>query len=959
MIRIHIKFITFFLFLPFLLLGQIKIHKHLTTSDGLINDIITTITQDQEGYIWIGTENGASRWDGNNFFNLQKHNGLTTSNVSDIKIAEDSSVYIATFGGGIITYKASQFDTLNESDGLSTNWINKIFVKENGEILFGGIEGNITVYINGNFSQLLNPEVLKHKTISSFYESDDGTLYIGLFQGGFYTYKNSNLTHYGAKDGMQNEDVNCFEEDSHGTIFFGTNLGIHEFKNGEIKYLNDEWELKFTAVKQIGIINESIYFPSDLGLVEFNSGKTQIVGIDNGLSFNEISSFWIDQFGIFYLGTHGNGVDIYDPGKIENFNTKNGLPDNKVWSITEDNDGNLFFGTQKGLMTSKGEQQNTITLSNIYYANVAKSVIHVKNNTTYVGTTYGLNILENGKNKKLTKEDGLIDTYIMDMAETKSGDILLGTRFGVVKYTGNGISNITQKDGLIDNYVQSILVAQDSTIYFGTNGRGITYFKDGIFSHIKKQDGLTDENIHSFAQSDDGTIYIGTYDGGLNILKDSLITSLDIDDGLSSNTILAIAPADSSIIYLSTFNGLNIVDLSGKQPKISIINSLDGLASDRCLDKALYIDKNENVWIGTSKGLTKYNPKSKRINKIPPKIYLTGFEIFNEKQNLQNLLNNPSFNYDQNYLKFTYTGINLSAPNKILYRYRLSNIDDHWIESKENYVQYTNLDDGNYQFKVSAQNEEGIWSNPVVASFSIIPAWWETWWFYSIVVLTLGALIAFLASYRLKHSLAIERIRTKISADLHDSIGSGLSEITILSELLNAQPNAQINDLQSGLKNISVTARSLVGNMSDIVWLVNPSKDSLKDLLLRLQDSYHEVLAQLNISFKINKIENLDYIHLSMIFRQHLFLIFKEAINNSLKYSECKNIRIDFEIISKQLVITYNDDGKGFDIEKIKKGNGLRNMKERAKTINAKLEYKSHINEGTSIIFTGNFKRLK
>ncbi len=946
---------TLFLSLPFSLFGQIKIHKHLTTSDGLVNDIITVITQDHKGYLWIGTENGVSRWDGKNFFNIQKHNGLTSSNVSDIVIAKDSTVYISAFGGGIITHKNSQLDTLDKNDGLSTNWITKIYEKRNGEILFCGIEGNISILSNGKFSQWISPEKLNYKDISAIYESNNGTIYIGLFQGGFYSKVKNTLKHFAAKDGMYNEDVNCFEEDFDGTIYFGTNLGIHSFKNDEIKYLNTEWGFSNTSIKKIKIANTNIFFPSDLGLVTRISNKNQIVGIENGLSFNEVSSFWIDQFGIIYLGTHGNGVDIYDPEQIENYNTATGLPDNKVWSISEDNSGNLFFGTQKGLMITNGSIQKSISLSNIYYANVAKSVIHTKDNTTLVGTTYGLNILKNGANKKLTKKDGLIDTYIMDMAETQSGEILLGTRFGVVKINGKSITNVTKKDGLIDNYVQSILIAKDSTIYFGTKSRGISYYKNGLFNHITKHDGLTDDNIQTMVQSEDGTIYIGTYEGGLNILKDDKITFLDRNDGLSSNTILGITIASSGIIYLSTFKGLNIVDLSSKQPKISVINSEDGLASDRCLEKALFIDRNDNVWIGTSKGLSKYNPNAKRQNKIAPKIYLTGFEIFNKKENLQNLLSNPTFSYEQNYLKFIYTGINLSAPNKLVYKYRLSNIDNNWIETKENYVQYTNLDDGNYKFEVSARNEEGIWRETIAAGFSISPAWWETWWFYSLVVFAIGSLIAFVASYRIRNLLAVEKIRTKISADLHDSIGSGLSEITILSELLTPQINQENYNVKDGLKNITVTARSLVGNMSDIVWLVNPSKDSLRDLLLRLQDSYHEVLSQSNISFSIKNIESLEKVHLSMTFRQNLFLLFKEAINNSLKYSNCKSISLEINIKSKTLTVFYKDDGKGFDINKVQHGNGLTNMQERAKIINGKLELKSQLNEGTNIIFKGGF----
>ncbi len=142
------------------------------------------------------------------------------------------------------------------------------------------------------------------------------------------------------------------------------------------------------------------------------------------------------------------------------------MPSDKVWSVSEDENGNLFFGTQKGLLARRGKTQKVISLSNIYYANVAKSVVHQKNKI-FVGTTYGLNIISNSNNKKLTKKDGLIDTYIMDMTETPSGEILLGTRFGVVKFKNNSIINLTKKDGLVDNYTQAILVANDSTVMYG------------------------------------------------------------------------------------------------------------------------------------------------------------------------------------------------------------------------------------------------------------------------------------------------------------------------------------------------------------------------------------------------------------------------------------------------------------------------------------------------------------
>ncbi len=953
-----IIYIILFLTIPLTIFSQIKIHKHLTTSDGLVNDLVTVITQDLHGYIWFGTKNGISRWDGNNFFNMQKHNGLTTSDVSDIKIAEDSTVYIATYGGGIVTYKNSILDTLDKTDGLATNWINKICIKKDGEILFGGNNGNITALRNGKLSQWINPKSLNNKIVSALYESNDGTIYIGLFQGGFYTFKENILKMYNAKNGMQNEDVNCFYEDDKGTIYFGTNLGIHEFKGGKINYLNRKWGMSFSSITQITNYNKIIYFPAIFGLISRRDGKTEIVGMENGLSFNEISSLYIDQFGSIYIGTFGNGVDIYEPNRIENFNKKNGLPDNKVWSITEDANGNLFFGTQKGLVFNDGNKQSTITLSNIYYANVAKSVIHSNDNTIYVGTTYGLNIITNGTNKKLTKDDGLIDTYIMDMAETHNGEILLGTRFGVVKINDKKVINITTDNGLNDNYVQAILVAKDSSIYYGTEHKGITHFRNGEYTYIRKADGLTDDNIQTLVQAEDGTIYIGTYEGGLNILRAGEITHIDITDGLSSNSILSIAIGDSNKVYVATFKGLNIIDFTTPKPKIKIVKSEDGLASDRCLKGALFIDKNKNIWIGTANGLSKYNPKFEKENKTPPKLYFTGIEIFNKNYPLEQFLKNPVLNYNQNYLKFSFDGINLSAPEKIKYQYRLSNIDKDWMETKNNSIQYTSLLDNDYILEIKAQNEWGYWSKPLQVKFTITPAWYNTWWFYLLMVLSVSAFITFIVSYRYRHLLALEKVRSKIAADLHDNIGSGLTEITFISEMLKPQI-AENKIVESGISSITKISRNLVDDMRDIVWLVNPSKDSLKDLFLRLQGLYQETLRYSDVTILVKNIEKLENIRLSITLRQNIYLIFKEAINNAIKYSKSSEILVNVETKGKVLKISCSDNGVGFDKNNIKLGNGLNNIKDRAKLANGNINIKSEKGGGTQIIFTGKFGKLR
>jgi hypothetical protein len=455
----------------------------------------------------------------------------------------------------------------------------------------------------------------------------------------------------------------------------------------------------------------------------------------------------------------------------------------------------------------------------------------------------------------------------------------------------------------------------------------------------------------------DKSILIGTRSGGINILKNSSIFNINTDNGLLSNDILDLEMDSIGNVYAATTNGLNIIDYQNGFAIRSITQN-DGLISNEIASDGLEIDDLGNLWVATRKGITKYNPKKDNPYITPPKVYINGLEIFNQAQDLMEFKLNPELNHDQNYLKFSYVGIDFLAPHKTDYKYRLSGVDKDWVTSKNTSVQYTSLDDGDYTFEVKAKNEWGYWSKPTQLSFIINPAWWETLWFYTIAFLCIASLIAFIASYRYRHLLAVEKVRSKISEDLHDNIGSGLAEITFLSEMVKSQvkENERAN---KGLNNIAGISKTLIDDMRDIVWLVNPSNDTLKDLFNRLQDSYQEALRFSNISLVVNGIDNLKKVSLPMTYRQHIFLMFKEAINNSVKYSECKNIKVDVYVEGTKLTVELNDDGKGFDTINTKMGNGIKNIKKRAKLSKGEVVINSELHKGTTIKFFGNFSKFR
>jgi signal transduction histidine kinase len=317
--------------------------------------------------------------------------------------------------------------------------------------------------------------------------------------------------------------------------------------------------------------------------------------------------------------------------------------------------------------------------------------------------------------------------------------------------------------------------------------------------------------------------------------------------------------------------------------------------------------------------------------------------------------------HDQNFISIEFSALDFYSPKRNKYSYLLEGFQKSWITtdgSNRNAI-YTNLPAGEFTFKVKGTNADGIW-NEDAASIKIIinPPFYQTWWFVTLIVIAVAFLIYYLGTIRIKSQLEIERLKLKIASDLHDNIGAGLTEISILSEVAERNENKSSTLVKQDLQKISNTARQLVDSMSDIVWVVNPQRDSLYDLILKLKDSYNEFFSSIGVSFQVINVEKSDDIKLPMEYKQNLLLMFKEAINNAIKHSGCKKIILEAFYQNDTIKIILNDDGRGFDLNDIKFGNGIKNIEARAKKINGILKWESKNNSGTKVSFTGKLGKI-
>ena len=630
--------------------------------------------------------------------------------------------------------------------------------------------------------------------------------------------------------------------------------------------------------------------------------------------------------------------------------TKNGKNDEAVTVINTDQKNNVWIGADQGLAvkTDNGfafvRKTGKQDIGNVAW-------LHKNaNGTFWAGTNSG--ILQISGNS-IKKELNIQTTAI---GEDANGNIWFGDVNGQMWSYCNGNLKRMKTDRLVSEMVMAIH-PENEKLLVGYRVSGVRKYRianDSLSTEkeYSSKTGYNDMRIRSCATDKKGNVIWGTRTNGVYIFsgtQDTLLAHLTDKNGLSANWIKDILCDTDGQMYLATNNGINIVSGDVHNPVVNQVK----IDNDNLNRETNCILKTGNTfYIGTMEGVLKLMPEKIHKDTIAPPIYFTHIGI----QGLKQFSINPytvnageiTLPYEQHIISFEFTGISLKNPDKVRYYYLLEGQNVEWSPATiNNYVSY-NLKPGDYTFKVTAENASGIRSKvPAVFHFIIKPPFWTSWWFVSLTTALIVLATYGVYQYRLNQLLELELLRNKISTDLHDDIGSTLSSISILSDMALREPsNSQMLGMIQGIKENST---SLLEKMDDIVWSINPKYDTLENLMVRLQRFAATLLEAKNIEYSIEIEPSIKSVKLTMGYRQHIYLILKETINNLIKYSNCTKAYVAVSYHHNAVEITVQDNGIGFDLENIKYGNGIINMQQRAKQMNADLAISSRHGEGTKI----------
>jgi ligand-binding sensor domain-containing protein/signal transduction histidine kinase len=949
------------------------------TDEGLPHNLVRAITQTPDGYLWVGTRLGLARFDGLHFtcFDGKNTPALKNQNVSALAVGIDGSLWIGTYGGGLVHLKDGVFSRLTDTNGLVGNELSCLYPSRDGSLWIGTTKG-VSHYKGGAFQNYTTNQGLVFNIVRAVSEDGEGNIWVATGEG-LNRLKNGVVENLTKASGLPYNSVRALHLDKSNRLWIGWNSGLLRYEHGNFTPYSFEKELSgsfVTAVRED--LQGNIWAGTYSGLKRFRDGQFFNVPNSDGIPFDLINVLFEDREGNLWVGSR-EGLARLTPRRLFTYTRQQGLTHNNIMSVREDREGSLWIGTWGGgLNRLKDGKVTVFSTQNGFPHDLILATFEARDGTLWIGTDFdgGLIKLKDGKQTRYTSRHGLINAAVRVIYEDSTGNVWIGTTRGLSCLRDGKFTNYFARDIHAGNSVLAICEDHCGTLWFGTEN-GLAYRRNGEFRTFA-ENGLPSCVVLSLYEDPAHDFWIGTEGDGLFRYHNGTLSQYTTKDGLFSNDMFETIEDDFGYFWMSCLKGIWRVSkkeldaLDQKQIKSvhsAFYGKLDGLFSVQCNGVSKpsgFKTRDGRIWFPTTKGLVAVDPHIK-LNELEPSVVIE--QVVTEKGSVDLALKPQTasspvrFPRARGDLEIHYTALSLQIPEKNHFKYMLENVDSDWVNADSRRVAYySHLQPGNYRFRVTACNNDGLWNEAgATLALELAPAFWETIWFRSLAVLGLAGSLAGSVRYvsvkRLRRKLAaleqqhaIEKERARIAKDIHDDLGASLTQITLLSDRADHEA---FNELRANARKISSTAREIAQSLDEIVWAVNPEHDTLEGLVEYLSQSADDFLEDTTIRSRVKLPPALPHCSIPAETRHQFFLAFREALNNAVKHAEATEIQLEVLAEPSELQIKIADNGIGFDPNKAPdRGNGLTNMRKRLEGIGGRFAIASSPGHGTTVNMT-------
>ena len=983
--------------------------NNISLNQGLSQSCVVDIGFDSKGLAWLATQDGLNRYDGKDFFvSDKKFDDITsgsTSRLGKIITGDGNCLWIITKGGTLEKFDlpSGVFFPLSILSGKVKQVVTCALVEGNSRLWIGTASGKLFLYnrkTSGFVKEISIPATTGNHTINALLKSQDGKIWIAGNNIGYLD--TSELIFLPVAMPVRKGILfSCLSQSKDGGVWIGTlGQGLFFKKNNDAGFT--QWKGFSKTTFSTGLVIESILTDNSgkvwvgtygKGLFIIDAVKENIQQLVNekrnpgSIPFNDVLTIKQDVNNGIWIGTDGGGASYFN-GLTDNimlFNNQTVPPKIEtalIRSISADSNGNIWAGTTNNGLTQINYKKPSFKTwhflsykKDIYNPERIISILNDKDNVLWIGTQgNGLILFDPVKGKILKwfhpeakSEQAMQDGTAWCIYPAKNGKVWVGTGNSGLYLMAKkiGIEACYLPDAIVDSTdaIRCIVAMSDTILCIGLEKTGILYFNSitKIFIrptstslNIFLKEGVTIKCLYY----NKPILWIGT--GGKGILAfntlDGATTQLTEKDGLPNNTVYGILPDGNGHLWASTNKGLSRFSQVLNDNKIvgafKNYTSGQGLQSNEFNTGAYFRAPDGNLLFGGIDGLNLFNPI--RLDEIDRNIAVAFTKIFVDNEPLSGDASTPftatiRLTNQNHSVAFNFAALDFFSSRQYHYYYKLVGFDENWIDAgQRNYSSYTNVPPGNYDFFVK-YIKPGSTGTEVMAKMQLEiqgPVWKKEWFIIAMVFLSF-ILVYGLYRYKIGQVLKLLRVRQSIATDLHDDIGSTLSNINILTALSkkSLKDTAKVIFF---LDRISEEAQASSQSLDDIIWSINTKNDNWEETFSRMRRYAAEVLESSNILYVIKLEKPAGVNRLKTDKRRDVFLIYKEILNNIHKHAAATNVSIEMGFAGQQLVMVIRDNGKGFDKKAHTHRNGLKNLSSRVTRWKGKIDIETNV-KGTII----------
>jgi ligand-binding sensor domain-containing protein len=968
LIRKYVALFTLLQLLSLCTWGQKPVQyafTHYKLADGLASNIVNNVVQDYKGFIWLATINGLQRFDGNKFLTFKSGNGtssaLPADEVNRIYADRNNNLWVLTNDNRIGLFDVTLFhykEVPVRQWSKGNVYVKKTFVETN--------DGRLLLYLNYTpklfeYSASANAfipstaiPVPENRNINYLVQDSLTHKYYITTDSGLVVYNpaTNNLSYAGKNtekepliDASASEQfLNYAYLDQHHRLFY------EQWTPSAIHPLLKIYDLKSNSKKEQNLKKEyHLGYHQISSILQQRNGKTWVAGLpflaeytshekpllfvkrnygkENELRFNKIYSLYEDRQRNMWVSTD-YGVYLFNPdAQVFNSYTltmpERNTVEGRAQTAYQFRNGEIWVGYRDlGLHRYDSKMRPLPLPESIVPFQQMKSVWdlhqHSKTGNLWITLQGGKLIVYDTVSKKarLLTPAPFEQRAITQITEDSLGNLWFGTQPGnLVKWDWNaGSKNIEAGFSLIlkTGIIDKLFIDKRGFLWVAAFGEGLLKIdpaQNKLVHRITKNNpegyNLWSNDPKDIIQHNDSILIVAS--GAISLVNSNTnaVRHITINEGLPSNTVLSLVQDAEGIVWLGTLNGLCRADLS--KSSFTLYSQNDGITNDDFNVAGAQALRDGRLLFTSAETFVLFDPAKTRKTGAIQQPLITGFRLSNITLPVDSLLalEHVDLSYNKNSVIIEFSALNFCKQNKLEYYYQLEGFDTAWSRSDDRHqAVYNFLPPGEYRFKVKTKNVDGVFSSQMAQlSLWVNPPFWNTWWFYTLIILIVVLVLYLIDRERMRRLITLHNVRSDIASHLHQDVSTTLNNINVLSQIAKLKADKDIIRSKELIDEIGDKSYNMVITMDEILWSIDPGNDTMEKTLLRIFEFAQTLETNYSVAIDIGVHEKVKDLRLDMKVRHDFLILCKEALHGLAQYAKDSSILVDIDLVRSKILL--------------------------------------------------------